>query len=176
MKTIDFEINGRVLHLCLNGTAWFDLQDIFGPEKNLIEHILPGTGKGYNATCLMLAKLAEQGELVRQYQGYEPEKPFTVRELRALMKPTDVLRAKLAIKQAIEVGLELEEKRKKPKRRDRGLEKLRAKENGGAGIRRGEYIRLLVRELGLTIREGLMLTPGQVMDQLTLQFPPREDG
>lgn len=108
MQTTDICLGEKTLHLCFNGAAMFDLWDMFGQEKPLLEHIEPNTKKAFNATCIMLFKLAEQGELVRRYWGHTPQEVPTIKELAALLCPADVLAAKSAIGMAISAGLKME--------------------------------------------------------------------
>ena len=71
---------------------------------------MKGTGKkSFDATCWMLAKFAEQGELVRRYDGFKPETIVTESYFRLHMKPLDVPGAKKALEQAIMLGFAREE-------------------------------------------------------------------
>ena len=64
MKTIPYELNGHTFYLCLNGQALFDAYDKFGYEDFLTQHIEGKDKQSFDNTCWLLAKLAEQGELV----------------------------------------------------------------------------------------------------------------
>ena len=108
MQTTDICLGDKTLHLCFNGAAMFDLWDIFGQDKPLLEHIEPTTKKAFTATCVMLYKLAEQGELVRRYLGHTPQEVPTIKELAALLCPADVLAAKDAIARTISAGIKME--------------------------------------------------------------------
>ena len=109
MKIFDYDFNGRTFHLAMNANALFDTYDKFGDKRSIAE--LPkGTGKkSFDATCWMLAKFAEQGELVRRYDGFKPEAIVTESYFRLHMKPLDVLSAKKALEQAIMLGFAREE-------------------------------------------------------------------
>ena len=109
MKTFDYDFNGRTLHLAMNANALFDTYDKFGDKRSIAE--LPkGTGKkSFDATCWMLAKFAEQGELVRRYDGFKAEPIVTESYFRLHMKPLDVPGVKKALEQAILLGFAREE-------------------------------------------------------------------
>lgn len=109
MKTIAYTQAGSTWHLCLNGAALFDIYDKFGTEQGILEHIEGVDRKSYDAVCWMLAKLAEQGEIVRRYQGLEHGKFPSEHYFRANLRPTDVLDAKQAIRDAVRLGFSREE-------------------------------------------------------------------
>lgn len=132
MKTMDINLHGKELRLCYNGAAMFDLWDIFGQEKPILEHIEPNTKSGFNATCVMLAKLAEQGELVRRYQGFEPQAMPNIRELMAVLSPADVLAAKRFVSAAIAEGLKMEAQIRRSET-DLGLVELEQSKKANAG-------------------------------------------
>ena len=98
MKTLEYQFNGQTYHLCLNGAALFDIYEKYG-NKGFVTDPIRGTGKkSFSATCWMLSKLAEQGELVRRYQGYPHGKFPTEQMFAAMLRPADVPAAKLAIR------------------------------------------------------------------------------
>lgn len=104
MKTLEYPFHGEVYHLCLNGAALFDIYDKFGTKGFITDHIR-GTGrKAFSATCWMLAKLAEQGEIVRRYQGYPHGKFPTEQMFAALLTPAEATLARRAIAEAVALG------------------------------------------------------------------------
>jgi hypothetical protein len=109
MKTFDYDFNGRTFHLAMNANALFDTYEKYGDKRSIAE--LPkGTGKkSFDATCWMLAKFAEQGELVRRYDGFKAETIVTESYFRLHMKPLDVPVAKKVLEQAIVLGFAREE-------------------------------------------------------------------
>ena len=109
MKTVPYDLAGQTYYLCLNGTALFDCYDHFGPQGNLLDHIMDSTGDSHRATCWMLSKLAEQGELVRRFDGMDHGKFLSAQKAMALMSPEDALRAKEAIKKAYVLAFAREE-------------------------------------------------------------------
>lgn len=104
MKTVEFELHGKKNYLCMNGAALFDCYDKFGTKGEIIDHISPSTRKGFNDTCWLLAKLSEQGEAVRKYMGLGPQKPLTEIQCQIMLKPIEVLDAKIKIMEAISLG------------------------------------------------------------------------
>lgn len=109
MKTTQFELGGQVFHLCLNGAALFELYDKYGKETGLMEHISGNDRDAYNATCFYLATLANQGEIVRRYEGREHGKFTTDAYFRANLAVWDVARAKNAVRAALQQGFHREE-------------------------------------------------------------------
>ena len=132
MRTVDFTMGETELHLCYNGAAMFDLWDIFGQEKRILEHIEPNTKKAFNATCIMLHKLAEQGELVRRYHGHTPQDVPNIKELMAVLAPADVLAAKRAVAAAIAAGMKMEAQIRRSET-DLGLLELEMQKKAAAG-------------------------------------------
>ena len=136
MKWLEFKAAGETWYLCLNGAALIDAYEHFGEEKPLLDHIA-GTGKrAYEATCWLLAKLAEQGELVRRYQGYDPGKFPSEMRFKTLLAPRDIPLAKTALRQAVAMGFRMEQKADEFV--DLGLQELEAaqkktKPGGGPG-------------------------------------------
>ena len=126
MKTIPYELNGHTFYLCLNGQALFDAYDKFGYEGFLTKHIEGKDKQSFENTCWLLCKLAEQGELVRRWQGLERGPIVPVEYFRAHLRPLDVAGAKDAIREAIILGFSREEERERLVR-DLGLEELQKK-------------------------------------------------
>ena len=60
MKTFPYTLNGNTWHLCLNGAALFDIYEKYGDKGFVTDHIAGNDKNAFQATCWMLAKLAEQ--------------------------------------------------------------------------------------------------------------------
>lgn len=113
MQTVKFEFNGRPYCLCFNGAALFAVQEKFGDGFNA-GSILAGTGtEGFSSLCWLLAQLAEQGELVRRYMGYDPQDIPVPEYFEASLGPLDTLRAKKAVLDAFRLGFAREIKDKR---------------------------------------------------------------
>lgn len=126
MKWLEFKAAGNTWYLCLNGAALIDAYEHFGEEKPLLDHIA-GTGKkAYDATCWLLAKLAEQGELVRRYQGFDAGKFPSEMRFKTLLSPRDIPLAKTAIRQAVALGFRMSQEPEDGV--DLGLQELEAAE------------------------------------------------
>lgn len=126
MKTFPYELDGHKFYLCLNGQALFDAYDKFGYESFLTQHIEGKDKKSFENTCWLLAKLAEQGELVRRWQGLERGPIVPPEYFKTHLRPLDVAGAKDAIREALSLGFSREEEREK-RVRDLGLEELQKK-------------------------------------------------
>lgn len=131
MRTIPFELGGKVFYLCLNGQALFDAYDKFGYDGFITGHIEGVDKKSYEAVCWLLAKLSEQGELVRRWQGLDRGPIVPEQYFRANLKPMDVAGAKDAIREAIAEGFRREERGEK-RDIDLGLAELQKKTADGA--------------------------------------------
>ena len=109
MKVHEVDLCGQHLYLCLNGQALFDLYDKFG-TKGFITDPLKDNKAGFEATCFFLAKLSEQGELYRRWQGQTRGPVLTEQFFRVNLAPHEVAAAKDAILAAIVLGFRREEK------------------------------------------------------------------
>jgi len=168
MKTIDFEHAGVTYHLCMNAAALFDIYDHFGSDKPVLSHIQEDGKKGFEAACWMLWKLAEQGELVRRWQGHRPEPIPKEGQLRALLTPQQAVEAKSAIRSAVEKGFAREVPTERPAGVDLGLAKLKAQTGDTRTM--AEYLQTATQVLGLDIGDALRLTPGQLNDLVELEI------
>lgn len=166
MRTVPVSLGGVTYHLLLNGTALFDLYDRFGDKGSLTDHFQGNTRESFAALCYFLTVLAEQGELWRRYMGHNPGPIPTEEELRLLLIPNDVPAARGAVIDALLAGFRREEG-EKPRTVDKGLLALQKK--NGSGLRRGEYLHIAVRFLGLELRAALLLPVGLVFDMLDLE-------
>ena len=126
MRTVEFPFQGNVYYLCLNGAALFEIYEHFGTKGSVLDHIGGNGKKPFLAVCWMLSKLAEQGELVRRFQGYDHGTFPTEQMFRTMLAPLDVPRAKSAISEAYRLGFQQEEAPEK-KRVDLGLLELQKK-------------------------------------------------
>ena len=130
MKTFPYTLNGNTWHLCLNGAALFDIYEKYGDKGFVTDHIAGNDKNAFQATCWMLAKLAEQGELVRRYQGFDHGSFPTEQMFRATLAPLDVADAKFAIKEAVRLGF-LREEAEEDQAVDLGLLELEKKTGPG---------------------------------------------
>lgn len=129
MKITEITLAGQTYYLYFNGVAMFALQDIYG-DNNVLELLSSTDAKGFDALCKVTAILAEQGELMRRYQGHDKGKMPTENDIRTLVMPIDIIKLKYAAMEAmlagygreiknedeeIDVGLlELQKKKEKP--------------------------------------------------------------
>lgn len=108
MKTVEFQLDGQVYHLILNGAALFDAYDEFGTKGDLLDLVTGTSRESFDHTCWMLVKLAQQGEAVRRFQGEDPMPMLTPMQAQRLLGPVDVVRARAAIRAAFAQGFERE--------------------------------------------------------------------
>lgn len=127
MKTVDYELGGKQFHLCMNGAALLDCYDKFGNKGSIIDCIKGNGKKAFENTCFMLYKFAEQGELVRRYQGFKISVIPTVDYFQTMLKPLDIVVAKRACEEAIRLGFLREEDADAGKEIDIGLQEIEKK-------------------------------------------------
>ena len=126
MKTVDFDVQGRTLHLFLNGAALFDYYETYGSDQEIGDRIAGDSKASFRATCWCLWKLSEQGELARRLQGHDHESYYSAQQLAVLMEPLDVTRARQAIGRAVRIGFAMEHQPKQ-EYEDLGLLELQKK-------------------------------------------------
>ena len=110
MKLHEVDLCGQHLHLCLNGQALFDLYDKFGTKGFITDPLKDNNKAGFEATCFFLAKLSEQGELYRRWQGQTHGPILTEQFFRVNLAPREVAVAQAAILASIVLGFQREEK------------------------------------------------------------------
>lgn len=126
MRIIPYQQGGQTWYLLLNGAALFDIYEKFGSKGFVLDHIKGNGKKSFGPTCWMLAKLAEQGELLRRYQGYDKGLIPSEERFRLCLSPLDVLQAKEAIALTVQEGFRREEE-EEHREVDKGLLELEKK-------------------------------------------------
>ncbi len=131
MKTVEFELAGETYHLCLNGAALFDCYDKLGDDP--LDKIKGNSPEAFESTCWMLAKLSEQGELCRRFQGMDKGRILSFQHAKAMLAPLDVLRARESIRAAWNIGFDMTED--EDEEIDLGLMELQKKTAPGTAVR-----------------------------------------
>ena len=124
-RTVPFRQGGQTWHLLMNGAALFDIYEKFGSKGFVLDHIRGAGRETLEPTCWLLAKLAEQGELLRRYQGYDKGPIPDPERFQLCLSPLDVLRAKRTITMAVQEGFRRDEDESKSV--DKGLLELEKK-------------------------------------------------
>jgi len=134
VKTVSFFHAGTEFHLCLNASALFDCYDRFGGDGGLLDSIRGADRESFENLCWMLAKLAEQGELVRRWQGLDRGPVPAERFFLDTLGPMELPAAKAAVSRAVALGFGREAE-EAPERVDLGLAALQKKtaEAGSGG-------------------------------------------
>lgn len=109
MKTVEFELSGKVYHLYMNGAALFDCFEHFETGADFIEKLADDTKESLDATCWCLAKFSEQGARAILWESGEKVPTISPQRAAAMMRPLDVLRARMAIRAAYRAGFGREE-------------------------------------------------------------------
>lgn len=101
---IDFKLNGKTLHLLLNGDALFNCYERFGQDKTLLEQLEGEDRESFRRLVWMLCEFALQGELYRRYQGQDRGTILPYSQALAEILPSDIPRVKLALTATIREG------------------------------------------------------------------------
>lgn len=108
MKTIEFNLGAKTLHLYFNGEAMFRANDLDKDrEENTpdwISRALENSLEGKRTLCKVAHIMAEQGELCRRYLQYAPERIPTEEELNLLVTPMAIIGLRAAVMKAIDDG------------------------------------------------------------------------
>ena len=137
----------------------FALQEEIGGSAAILDAVYPPDNADCSAAVGRIAAvLAEQGELLRRYMGYDPEPIADVFAQRIAFP--ELLKLRRAIPEALLRGFHREVKGEESEI-DLGLAELNAqKENETA---QAHFIRTGTAA-GLTKKEVLLSTPGEIMD------------
>ena len=100
---VSVKINGQEYDLLFNGAAMFTMQDAFGTD-NINELIDEGGALGFQRACKIAVILAEQGELLRRFMGYDPRPMLTEEETRLSVTPISIIMLKTALSKALYDG------------------------------------------------------------------------
>ncbi|MGM9669719.1 MAG: hypothetical protein ACI3VZ_08205 [Faecousia sp.] len=107
MKTIEFNIGPKTLHLYMNGEAMFAIQaldDTLSDGSDAVSSMMRTDSDGLHMLCQIAHILATQGELCRRYLQYTPARIPTVEELKILLSPMQIVGLRTAVIQAINDG------------------------------------------------------------------------
>lgn len=173
MRKAEWKLKGHTFTLCLNAAALTDIYDRFGTEKEIPDLYRGSDKASFDALCWLLWKLSEQGELVRRWEGLDRRPIVPESYFRANMAPFDALDAKRALGAAYEQAFRRErDEDDEEEEVDLILQELQKK---------NENLALLLRQVGtqrlhLSLRETMILTPGELVDLLALEARrvPRE--
>ena len=166
MRKTEWKLKGHTFTLCLNAAALTDIYDRFGTEKEIPDLYRGSDKASFDALCWILWKLSEQGELVRRWEGLDARPIVPERYFRANMAPYDALDAKRALGAAYEQAFRRDQDEDDEEEEvDLILRELQKK---------NENLALLLRQAGtqrlrLSLRETMILTPGELLDLLALE-------
>ena len=104
MIGLEYTFRETTYNLCLNGAALFAIYDKYGSDISVFDPIKTTDKAGFEAVCFYLHKLAEQGEIVRRWEGHKPRKIPSQGMFEALLSPNDVPEAKAAVQEALRLG------------------------------------------------------------------------
>jgi hypothetical protein len=104
VKAVKVTIGKKKYYLAYNGTAMFEIQDMYGGLKQLMDLLGENNRKSFDAVCEVTALLAEQGELSRRYYGHDRQDIITSDEIKAIIQPMEIADLITSIHQAASLG------------------------------------------------------------------------
>lgn len=107
MKTIEYKIGPKTLHLYMNGDAMFAIQALDGEtdgSADAVERMMANDADGVNLLCKIAHILATQGELCRRYLQYSHSRIPTAEELFLILSPMQIVGLRTAVIQTINEG------------------------------------------------------------------------
>lgn len=108
MKTTEFNLGPKTLHLYFNGDAMFltnDLdKDLNEGEPDWLNRMLENSPAGKQLLCKVAHILADQGERCRRYLGYDPQRIPGEEEISMLVTPRALIALRSAVMTAIDDG------------------------------------------------------------------------
>lgn len=100
---INVKINGQQYNLLFNGAAMFAIRDKYQTD-NISELIDGDSVIAFQRTCKIAVILAEQGELLRRFLGYDNRPMLSEQEILATVTPIGIMRLKNALASAMIEG------------------------------------------------------------------------
>lgn len=108
MKTTEFKLGVKTLHLYFNGEAMFLVnaldKDLEEGSPEWVSRMLENTVDGKRLLCKVAHILADQGERCRRYLQYEPERIPSEDEINLLLTPRMFVGLRAAVMKAIDDG------------------------------------------------------------------------
>ena len=174
MRYVTFDFNGRLLPLRLTSGALFDLYDLYGVHDDILRAAgaMEDTEDGWASCCELAALLAEQGELWRRRQGYDPISTPGALSLMGCDRP----RLRYAVLEAVKRGLA----RAIPTADDAGEINLVLAARNAEAAESADNIRIgcltvCAARLHLAPADALLLTPGEYLDMAALLMGTGEE-
>lgn len=134
-------MNEQTYFLLLTGAALFEAYDRFGDKGDLMERITGTDSESFQNTVWMLVTMAKHGEAYRRHMGEDARPMLSVDTAMRTMGPRDVIRARVAIRQAFAAGFERKETSEEEEI-DEGLLDLQKKTELVSRVRSGLAARL----------------------------------
>lgn len=109
MKTTEFVLGPKTLHLYFNGEAMFQCnaldKDLPEDAPDWMNRMTENTLEGKRLLCQVAHILATQGELCRRYLQYDPERTPAEEDLQLLVPASRYVTLRTAVMCAIADGL-----------------------------------------------------------------------
>ena len=104
MKAVKAHLKDTELTLVFNGAAMFDIEEAFGSSTEMIDRINLKGKVGLENLSKAIGILAEQGELVRRYYGYDSQEIPKENMIKVMIGPADIPELRYAVVNAVTIG------------------------------------------------------------------------
>lgn len=125
-RMITAVINGQERPLNYSIEVMFDMTDKYGTISNALDIILAGGKEGFEAARWFAVKMANDAELCRRDEGYDPKPMISVNDISMRMRPAEYEKLVDMVVEAISLGYK-QETASDDKEIDLGLAELNAK-------------------------------------------------
>lgn len=124
-RMITATINGEERPLNYSIEVMFNMTDKYGTISQALDIIEKGGKEGFEAVRWFAVQMANDGELCRRADGYEPRPMLTMESITPRIRPIDYEYLTAAVMEAISLGYKRETGKKEEV--DLGLAELNAK-------------------------------------------------
>lgn len=165
MKPVKVILKRQIYELVYTVGAAIGIQDEFGDCDTMIAAIdNANSALRVDAVCRAAAIMIEQGELVRRYMGHQPQPILSRFDIASRATEEEMITLRMAIPVAISAGIH-RELENEPAEIDLGLQELN--EEKGDHFAPAYFYRMGAVN-GLTKKETLLSTPGELLDLWSL--------
>lgn len=123
-------INNKIYPLHYSIEVMFAVNEEYGSIQNALEILEKDGRDSFDVLRFLTVAMANDAELCRRAEGYEPAPMIEESEISPRMKPVEYLALKLAVSQAVNLAYRQEQK-SEDEEVDLGLIELQKKENAG---------------------------------------------
>ncbi|MEG0913706.1 MAG: hypothetical protein RSG53_08875 [Oscillospiraceae bacterium] len=132
-RVVMAKVNGREVTLNYSVEVMFGMTEKFGTLQAALDIISKDDREGFEALRWFFITMANDGELMRRYEGHDSQPMIEEKDITPRMKPIDFQIMKQAVSDAISAGY-ICETQQKSSEVDEGLQELEQKKTDIAPI------------------------------------------